>query len=322
MRNSYIFNISAIYKLLLIPGCTLFFFLNSLLSPGPALGIKLTNVKHLFNISHDFDQPSDVSVSKDGLIYVLDGVHNKVKVFDQGGKFKFSFGQKGSSNGRFSFPLGIDIGDSGRVYVADSGNRRVQSFNSDGSYINQITIPSKDDNPSDPTDVAVNEAMNRLYVVDNNNHCFLVYDLSTLQLAGTYGSPGTEKREFRYPFLAAIDNDGDLYITDVVNTRVQEFNPEGKFITIIGGWGVEQGEFFRPKGIAVDKKNLIYVSDSYIGVIQIFEQDGEFHSVIGDPDKGTVKKFIKPMGIFVDNNNRLYVVEMFAERVSVYSIEN
>ena len=321
MRNNYIFNISAIYKLILIPGCTLFFFLNSLLSPGPALGIKLTNVKHLFNISHDFDQPSDVSVSKDGLIYVLDGVHSKVKVFDQDGKFKFSFGQKGSSNGRFSFPLGIDIGDSGRVYVADSGNRRVQSFNSDGSYINQITIPSKDDNPSDPTDVAVNEAMNRLYVVDNNNHCFLVYDLSTLQLAGTYGSPGTEKREFRYPFLAAIDNDGDLYITDVVNTRVQEFNPEGKFITIIGGWGVEQGEFFRPKGIAVDKKNLIYVSDSYIGVIQIFKQDGEFHSVIGDPDKGTVKKFIKPMGIFVDNNNRLYVVEMFAERVSVYSIE-
>ena len=320
MRN-ILFNSSEFFKRALVIFVLLVLWLLSPLVGQNAYAIKLTNVKHLFNISHDFDQPSDVSVSKDGLIYILDGVHNNVKVFDQDGKFKFSFGRKGSSNGRFSFPLGIDIGDSGRVYVADSGNRRVQSFNSDGSYINQITIPSKDDNPSDPTDVAVNEAMNRLYVVDNNNHCFLVYDLSTLQLAGTYGSPGTEKREFRYPFLAAIDNDGDLYITDVVNTRVQEFNPEGKFITIIGGWGVEQGEFFRPKGIAVDKKNLIYVSDSYIGVIQIFEQDGEFHSVIGDPDKGTVKKFIKPMGIFVDNNNRLYVVEMFAERVSVYSIE-
>jgi DNA-binding beta-propeller fold protein YncE len=313
--------LSAICKLILISGCTLFFFLNTLLSAGPAFGIRLTNVKHLFNISHDFDQPSDVSVSKDGLIYVLDGVNGKVKVFDQDGNFKFSFGKRGTSKGRLNFPLGIDVDDSGRVYVADSGNHRVQFFNSDGSYINQVLIPSKDGNPSDPTDVAVNEAVNRLYVIDNNNHCFLAYDLSTLELTGTYGSPGIEKREFRYPFLAAIDNDDHIYITDVVNTRVQEFNPEGKFVTIIGGWGVKKGEFFRPKGIAVDKKNRVYVSDSYMGVIQIFKKDGQLHSAIGDPDTGSVKKFIKPMGIFVDNNNRLYVVEMFAERVSVYRIE-
>jgi hypothetical protein len=57
-----------------------------------------------------------------------------------------------------------------------------------------------------------------------------------------------------------------------------------------------------------------------MGVIQVFKQDGEFHSAVGDPTKGAVKKFIKPMGLFIDNNNRLYVVEMFAERVSVYSI--
>ena len=107
--------------------------------------MKLTHVKHLFNISHDFDQPSDVSVSKEGLIYVLDGVHNKVKVFDQDGKYKFSFGQKGSAKGRFNFPLGIDIDNSGNVYVADSGNHRVQIFSPEGNY------------------------MNNLYVIDNNN---------------------------------------------------------------------------------------------------------------------------------------------------------
>ena len=282
--------------------------------------MKLTHVEHLFNIFHDFDQPSDVSVSKEGLIYVLDGVHNKVKVFDQDGKYKFSFGQKGSAKGRFNFPLGIDIDNSGNVYVADSGNHRVQIFSPEGDYIQQVKIPSKNGNPSDPTDVAVNKAVNKLYVIDNNNHYFLVYDLSTLQLAGTFGSPGIERREFRYPFLAAIDSDNHIYITDVVNTRVQEFTHDGKFVNIIGGWGVEKGEFFRPKGIAIDKENRIYVSDSYIGVIQVFKQNGELYSVIGDPERGRVKKFIKPMGIFVDDNNRLYVVEMFAERVSVYSI--
>ena len=321
LRNSYLSKKSAARKSVLITICSLFFILNPLLHAESASGIRLTNVKHLFNISHDFNQPSDVSVSKKGLIYVLDGVNNKVKVFDQDGNHKFSFGRKGSAKGRFSFPLGIDIDDSGKVYVADSGNHRVQIFDPEGNFIQEVNIPSKNNNPSDPTDVAVNQTVNRLYVVDNNNHCFLIYDLSNFQLLGTYGSPGMERMEFRYPFLAAINSDGYIYITDVVNTRVQEFNPEGKFVNIIGGWGVEKGKFFRPKGIAVDRNNRIYVSDSYIGVIQVFKQNGELFSAIGDPEKGKVRKFIKPMGIFVDDKNRLYVVEMFAERVSVYSIE-
>ena len=95
---------------------------------GDAHGIRLTNVHHLFDIEHDFKQPSDVSVSNNGFIYVVDGVNNKIKVFNKKGEFVFLFGGKGSSKGRFQFPLGIDIDDEGRVYVADSGNRRVQVF--------------------------------------------------------------------------------------------------------------------------------------------------------------------------------------------------
>lgn len=298
-----------------------FFLLLSTIAVTPANAIRLTNVKHLFDLTHNFSQPSDVAVSKKGLIYVVDGVNSKIKVFNQDGKFAFSFGSKGSLNGQFKFPLGIDIGNSGKVYVADSGNRRVQIFSSTGSYIAQIKIHSKDGIPADPTDVAVNESLNLLYVADNDNHYILSYDLSDLDLYQTFGTPGSEEREFRYPFLMAIDKDKYLYITDVVNTRVQVFNPEGLFVMVIGGWGVEKGRFFRPKGVAIDMNNRVYVSDSYMGVIQVFLSDGTFYSVVGDPKKRSVKKFIKPMGIFIDDKNRLYVVEMFAERVRVYSIE-
>jgi hypothetical protein len=57
-------------------------------------------------------------------------------------------------------------------------------------------------------------------------------------------------------------------------------------------------------------------------VIQVFKHNGEFHSVLGDPVTESIKKFIKPMGMFIDKNNRLYLVEMFADRVSVYQIED
>lgn len=297
------------------------FLLFLLVLVNPAYGERLTTAKHLFDISHNFSQPSDISVSNQGLIYVVDGVNNKIKVFNQNGKFIFSFGRKGSESGEFLFPLGIYIDNSGKIYVADSGNHRVQVFTSNGSFITQIRIPSKDGNPSDPTDVAVDESRNRFYVVDNNNHYILVYDLSNFRLMDTYGKPGMENREFRYPFFMALDKNRNLYIVDVINTRVQVLNPDGSLAAVIGGWGVEKGEFYRPKGVTIDKNNRIYVSDSYMGVIQVFVSSGEFYSALGDPQKGTVKKFKTPTGIFIDNNNRLYVVEMFAEKVSVYSIE-
>lgn len=291
------------------------------LFPTPAFGIRLTNVKFLFDIAHNFDAPSDVSVSKFGLIYVVDGVNNSVKAFSRSGKFAFSFGRKGSGDGEFRFPLGIDIDGSGRVYIADSGNHRIQIFDPRGKFIAKIRIPAQKDRPADPTDVAVDDSRNRCYVVDNDNHYILVYDLSTFKLIKTYGAPGTDKRGFRYPFLMTLDKDKYLYIVDVINTRVQVLNPKGLFVAFIGGWGVEKGEFFRPKGIAIDKTGRVYVSDSYLGVIQVFDTNGEFYSVLGDPEKGTVKKFKSPVGLSIDKNNRLYVVEMFANKVSVYLIQ-
>lgn len=298
--------------------CCLIFFISSFVVTAPAYGIRLTPVKHLFDITHNFSQPSDVAVSKDGLIYVVDGVNNAIKVFNQNGKFIFSFGSRGTLNGQFQFPMGIDVGNSGKVYVADSGNHRIQIFGANGNYLNQIKLRSKL-KAADPTDVVANESIDRLYIADNDNHYILVYDLSNMQLLQTLGAPGIEEREFRYPFQLAFDKSRYIYITDVVNTRVQVFNPQGLFVTVIGGWGVEKGRFFRPKGVSVDHHNRVYVSDSYMGVIQVFKNNGEFYSAIGDPDRNTVKKFITPTGLFI-HNNRLYVVEMFANKISVYKL--
>jgi DNA-binding beta-propeller fold protein YncE len=278
------------------------------ISAAPAFGISLLKVKPLFNISGPLNSPSDVSVSKDGRIYIVDGVNNKIRVFNHSGKPLSTFGREGSGQGEFRFPLGIDIDRTGKVYIADSGNHRVQIFNPEGRFISEIKVPSKNSHPADPTDVVVDDSRNRCYIVDNDNHHILVYNLSNFNLIKTYGKPGTQKREFRYPFLITLDKDKYLYVVDVINTRVQVL-------------GVERGEFFRPKGVTIDNKSRVYVSDSYMGVIQVFKPGGEFQAVLGDPSKGGVKRFKTPTGIFIDRHNRLYVVEMFANRVSVYSIE-
>ncbi len=290
-----------------------------LIFSAPVYSVELTSVTHLFDIQHEFSQPSDVAVAGDGSIYVVDGVNNCVKVFTSKGKFLFLFGEAGGGPGQFDTPLGMDIDAAGKLYVADSRNHRVQVFTAKGKFDYQIKIPTTSGKASDPTDVAVEKNGKELFVVDNENHCVYRYDLKTLKQVQVIGQAGIERMEFRYPFLIAKHGEKYLYIVDVINTRVQEITYDGKFVRFIGDWGVEKGQFFRPKGVAVDSQGLVYVSDSYMGVVQVFDE-GVFHSVVGDSKKNELWRYKTPVGLFIDKKDRLYVVEMFSERVRVFKI--
>lgn len=284
----------------------------------PILSTKLLHI-----IKSDFSQPSDVVVGKNKRVYVLDGVNSKVKVFNYRGSSLFSFGGTGKGKGKFNFPLGIGIDEVDLIYVADSGNHMVQIFSPEGNYLSQFSTETneKQIKSSDPTDVVIDSTLKRCYVVDNDNHWVFAYDLKKGVPLATYGAMGMEKREFRFPFLLDIDQEGNLYIVEVINTRVKVLDPEGNYLTNIGSWGVEKGEFYRPKGVAIDAKNRVFVSDSYLGVIQVFDREGTFLSILGN-EKGTIMKFITPTGLFIDSNMRLYVVEMFADRVQVLQLKN
>ena len=285
----------------------------------PILPTKLLNT-----IKSDFNQPSDVVAGNNKRVYVLDGVNNKVKVFNRKGATLFSFGGTGKGKGKLNFPLGIGIDEADRIYIADSGNHMVQIFSPEGNYLSQFSTEEtakEKIKPSDPTDVVVNNTLKRCYVVDNDNHWILAYDLEKGVPLKTYGTMGMGESEFRFPFLLDIDQEGNLYIVEVINTRVTVIDPEGNYLTTIGSWGVEKGELYRPKGVAIDAKNRVFVSDSYLGIIQVFDKDGDFLFVLGD-EKGNIMKFETPTGLFIDKDMRLYVVEMFADRVKVLRLKN
>ena len=301
----------------------IFLFLTAglvLLFSGSARAYKITPLRHLFDIEHGFLQPSDAAVGKDNRIYVLDGVNNQVKVFDEKGVFLFSFGSRGAAKGQFESPVGLTIDSQGRVFVADTGNRRVQVFSAEGKAQAEFSVTLKDaQHPCDPVDLALDEGRKRIYVVDNENHCLLLYSLDTFSFLERWGKEGEGRQEFRYPFFIAVGKDSTVFIVDVLNTRVQAWEPKGKAVSTIGEWGVDVSQLYRPKGVCVDKDNRVFVSDSYLGAIQVFNRYGSFLSVAGD-ESGKIIKWKTPVGIAIDGQQRLYVVDMIANRVCVYQI--
>jgi hypothetical protein len=70
-----------------------------------------------------------------GNIYVSDGYGNsRIAKFDKNGKFIKSWDNGAFAPGQFNTPRGIAVDAQGNVYVADSGNRRIQVFDSEGTF--------------------------------------------------------------------------------------------------------------------------------------------------------------------------------------------
>jgi sugar lactone lactonase YvrE len=268
-----------------------------------------------------FNMPTDCAVAADGRLYVLDGVNHRVVVYGADGSYQFQFGSQGHGLGQLQFPLGIAVSQDGKVYVADSGNGRFQIFSDTGQVIEAIPIPKvTPGSHSDPSDLVVDRGLNRLYVVDNDNHKLHVYNVQTRTFVDVWGSQGQGRRQFRYPFLIDISEQGYLYVVEPINTRVQVLNPQGKFVNFVGNWGVKAGQLFRPKGVAV-VGHRVYVTDSYLGRIQMFDITGEFLGVLSDR-AGTPSVLTTPTGIAADIPNRqLYVVELKANQISRLDME-
>jgi len=321
-----------IKKMLLIkPGVALSLILASLLftqqisaAPGsdlrPVEPVRVIEGGDKLGLRH----PSSVAMTSDNRILVLDGVSNRVVNYSYEGKFLSSFGKGGSAEDELSYPLGMCLDAQDNIYIADSGNARVQIYDPNGKHLQQIKLPqSKTQKKPDPTDVVIDNQRHLLYVVDNENHQVLVYDLQAKKFIQTIGGMSHTEDGFRWPFSLSIDSEGVAYIVDVVNTRVRTILPEEGFKMggDIGRWGVEKGELFRPKGVAVNGKGQVFIADSYLGVIQIFSQKGKFQAVLSD-GKGKVKRFTTPTRLYFDKNGLFYVVEMFANRISVYRVKS
>ena len=282
---------------------------------------KTVPVKKLFQLEGSpgkpFRQPTDVAVDPHGNILVMDGLNSRVSVFDGNGNHLRDFGASGEGPGQMLMPVGLGVSPSGEVFVADSGNHRIQVFTSSGKLLRSFGL--KAGGKADPTDVMPLAFKNFCYVVDNDNHEVQVYDATTGAHVTNWGGHGKNLGEFRYPATIATDAYNNVYVVDVMNSRVQTFDPFGNEAREIAGWGVRLGKVFRPKGIALDRQGRIFVSDSYLEIIQVFHNRGEFLGILGDKD-GNIQRFITPTNIVLDSRGRLLVTETRANRVSVYQV--
>jgi DNA-binding beta-propeller fold protein YncE len=138
--------------------------------------------------------------------------------FDTAGKQLTLWGHEGSKPGEFIEPVGIVADANGHVIVADTGNHRVQIFDQKGTFTREYPVSGWEEFYTEPYLALLGSD---LLVTDSYNHRCARYREGALLYA--WGKSGSGKGDFNRPIGIAADKDGNVYVSDMMNHRIQKF---------------------------------------------------------------------------------------------------
>jgi len=173
-----------------------------------------------------FDRPTDIDWLPDGTFFISDGYGGtRVAKFDKDGKFIMDWGTppKDPNNpgpNEWNTVHSIAISKDQRLFVVDRGHRRFQIFDVNGKFLDMFTTGVN----SSPYYHFISTDQ-YIWVGDGGTNRILKYDLNGNYLYG-WGGRGGQPGTFNGPHQLSTDQDGNLYVAEVFNGRVQKFRPK------------------------------------------------------------------------------------------------
>ena len=257
----------------------------------------------------DLIWPEGLALARDGSVWCADAHHHRIFGFDAEGSPIGEWGEFGDGDGQFNRPSGLAFDADDNLHVVDSMNHRVQKFTKDGKYLSAWGSEGCElGQLNQPWGLTI-DAEGALYIADwgNDRVQKVAPDGEPLVRFGSqYEDEGIDDGgSLKRPADVAVDSEGDVYICDWGNRRVNIYYPDGEIICSLHGDAhefsnaaqrvmdvnpdymqafrrvtpverIKFGIFDRPRGIAIDSQDRIAISDGGRGRLQIYEKDHDY----------------------------------------------
>ena len=283
----------------------------------------------------------------------IQGSPFKVQIKARQYKPVLSFGQEGSSFGRFNKPWGVAVNEHDEIAVTDRKNHRVQIFDAGGTLLRSFGCQGDQEGEfNEPCGIVFYN--NEIAVVDRNNHRVQVLSAQG-EFLYQFGREGNLDHQLNVPLGISIDYEGNFIVVDSHNKSIKVFSPRGHFLRKIGttatcpfhciqhdkylvlsdyencvevlnvegavmckfGAGYGDGEFNSPFCLSVTKAGHLIVCDGGNHRVQVFEISGKFVTKFGSYGSGK-GKFNVPVSAAVLSDGKIVVSDFHNHRVQVF----
>lgn len=245
------------------------------------------------------------------------------------GNGEFGYRDGLASEAQFELPRDIDQGPSGELYVADTfasairviekGEVRTLVGGKRGGFRDG---PLAEAQLNGPAGLAVDDRGN-VFVADASNHRIRMIAGGMVTTIAGNGEAGhrdgpVEQALFNLPVDVAVDDRGNLYVTELDNYDVRKISTDGWVSTVAGdplSYDIE-----RPRFIAIGPSGAIYFTDGERHLIRRIVS-GRLETVSGCVFPGyadgdaQIARFDQPTGIAVDDRERIFVSDTGNRRI-------
>lgn len=153
----------------------------------------------------------------------------------------------------FIMPHGLEVDKENNIWVTDVALHQIFKFSPNGKLLLTLGEPKVPGNDSEhfnlPTDVAVADD-GSFYVSDGYGNSRVAKFSKAGKFLFEWGKIGKESGEFNIPHGIDLDRNGNVYVADRENNRIQKFDAEGNFIAV---WQNKVAE--QLYSVAIDIKN-------------------------------------------------------------------
>ena len=317
-------------------------------------GSPENRLAHEKKLPYKLSEPTDIAISAEGLIYVLDAKDGLIKIYHPDGKFlrhlshdgklltfsmaaegiyvvdkdtlivrrygyddksDYAFGSRGVGTGLFKSITGLAAGKDRKIFVGDSKSGLVNVFQAEDGIVFQ-SLPKMSSRVSVQVLGSVPATVTAL-AWDGRDTLYAVdAEKKSIIRIRNGKMEGEIINKDITPVALAVDRFSTLWVVDKESRKIIKMDDTGAILSSIGSKGSKKGQLDSPSGIAIANNGDIYIADPGNNWVQVFNNEGGFVKTIS---KSTVAALDEPAAIALDSVGNLYVLDKGRAVVSVFN---